>query len=79
MAEVAIPEIFLEVLAQCETEQRKIALCPISDYRCYHQFSEKLSPVAHHAVRVRFLYNGHTRRTASFHLSLIHISEPTRP
>ena len=41
--------------AQCETEQRKIALCPISDYRCYHQFSEKLSPVADHAVRVRFL------------------------
>ena len=39
--------------AQCETEQRKIALCPISDYRCYHQFSEKLSPVAIHAVRVR--------------------------
>ena len=30
-------------------------LCTISDYRCYHQFSEKLSPVAHHAVRVRFL------------------------
>ena len=29
----------------------------ISDYRCYHQFSEKLSPVAHHAVRVRFLYS----------------------
>ena len=33
------------------------SLCTISDYRCYHQFSEKLLPVAHHAVRVRFLYN----------------------
>ena len=41
--------------AQCENRAASFALCTISDYRCYHQFSEKLSPVADHAVRVRFL------------------------